>query len=109
GEVKTQIETVVRDPAQPLAVSSPSGPAKLALGFLLAGILVPLLLLTFSRLNDGGLALTVACFLLAVIFGVISRREWLGKMSARLGGAIPVLVLVTIAVAFWATEWHASR
>jgi uncharacterized protein (TIGR03067 family) len=109
GEVKTQIETVVRDPARPLAASSPSGPAKTCPGLSPRGDSCTSPVAYSFPMNDGGLALTVACFLLAVIFGVISRREWLGKMSARLGGAIPVLVVVTIAVALLANEWYASR
>ena len=102
GEVRTQIETVMRGPAEAATMrGSPSGSAKLALGFLLAGILVPLLLLAFHQLNAGGLALTTACFLLAAIFGTISRREWLGGVSARasiISWALAGVVIVTLLV-----------
>jgi uncharacterized protein (TIGR03067 family) len=96
GEVKTQIETVVREPAPPTAQATPSGQAKLALGFLLAGILAPLLLITFNRLNEGGLALTAVCFVLAAVFGRVVLTEWWRKLST---GAVIVPILCVLAFA----------
>jgi HEAT repeat protein/predicted Ser/Thr protein kinase len=120
NEVKSDVETIATTPGEPAAppVLVPSGrnaagvrPASsrplayLALGLFLAGLLVTLLLLSLRPVRDE-MALTfgVTAEVLALIFGMITWRERLGKLVTA--ATLLVLGLAGIGLLFLFLESH---
>jgi len=106
GEFKTQVETVTagpREEAQRQSSTSPTEPdqrrwARLGFALLLAGTLGTLVLMTLSPRHELALTFAGAALLFALILGIKSWRDRLGKTVALTTLTLLVAAGVTILI-----------
>jgi protein involved in polysaccharide export with SLBB domain len=111
GDVKTQIDTISSTP--PGKPSIPAAPAAnrrvyawLSLSFLIAGLLGFPILLAIRQGGVEALAFSGLCVVLALVLGVISWRERLGRVIATVTLGLMVLPIFGVIPAFY---WYEAR